>query len=120
LRGEGEAKAIEIYNAAHSKDPAFYQLLKTLDTYRTILDEQTTVVLSADSPLLKLLTQGLPDLPERPYGPDRASPSGVIGEQPATGGDSKPPKEATTKAAANVRGSRSNAAPRIAPPEDTP
>lgn len=63
LRGDGEAKAIEIYNAAHAQNPAFYQLLKTLDTYRSILDEQTTVVLSADSPLLKLLTQGLPDLP---------------------------------------------------------
>ncbi|HVA48248.1 MAG TPA: protease modulator HflC [Pirellulales bacterium] len=66
LRGEGEAKAIATFNAAHAKDPAFYQLLKTLDTYRAILDDQTTVVLSADSPLLKLLTQGLPDLPDRP------------------------------------------------------
>ena len=66
VRGEGEAKAIEIYNAAHSKDPAFYELLKTLETYRAILDNQTTIVLSADSPLLKLLTRGLPDLPAAP------------------------------------------------------
>jgi membrane protease subunit HflC len=63
VRGEGEAKAIEIYNAAHSKDPAFYELLKTLETYRAILDNQTTIVLSAESPLLRLLTRGLPDLP---------------------------------------------------------
>lgn len=60
IRGEGEAKAMEILNAAHGKNPEFYQLLKTLETYRSILDDQTTVVLSADSPLLKLLTQGLP------------------------------------------------------------
>ncbi|HVX60568.1 MAG TPA: protease modulator HflC [Pirellulales bacterium] len=66
LRGEGEAKAMEIFNAAHSKDPAFYQLLKTLETYRNVLDDQTTVVLSADSPLLKLLTRGLPALKETP------------------------------------------------------
>ncbi|MBC8871998.1 MAG: protease modulator HflC [Planctomycetes bacterium] len=66
IRGEGEAKAIEIFNAAHSKDPQFYELLKTLEAYRTILDDQTTVVLSADSPLLKLLTEGLPELPEGP------------------------------------------------------
>lgn len=66
IRGEGEAKAIEISNAAHSKDPAFYELLKTLETYRTILDNQTTIVLSADSPVLKLLTRGLPDLPDAP------------------------------------------------------
>lgn len=62
VRGQGEAKAIEIFNAAHSKNPEFYQLLKTLETYRSILDDQTTVVLSADSPLLKLLTRGLPGL----------------------------------------------------------
>jgi modulator of FtsH protease HflC len=63
IRGEGEAKAIEISNAAHRKDPQFYELLKTLETYRAMLDEQTTVVLSADSPLLKLFTRGLPTLP---------------------------------------------------------
>lgn len=66
IRGDGEAKAIEIFNAAHSKDPAFYELLKTLETYRTILDNQTTIVLSADSPMLKLLTRGLPALPDAP------------------------------------------------------
>ena len=75
LRGEGEAKAIEIFNAAHAKDPAFYQLLKTLDTYRAILDDQTTVVLSADSPLLRLLTQGVADLPQGPYKPDQTPPA---------------------------------------------
>ncbi|HEY5315844.1 MAG TPA: protease modulator HflC, partial [Pirellulales bacterium] len=40
IRGEGEAKAIEISNAAHNKNPAFYELLKTLETYAVILDEQ--------------------------------------------------------------------------------
>jgi len=66
IRGEGEAKAIEIFNAAHGKNPEFYELLKTLEAYRTILDDQTTVVLSANSPLLRLLTEGLPDLKEQP------------------------------------------------------
>ena len=61
IRGTGEAKAIEIFNQAHSQDPKFYELLKTLETYRSMLDDQTTVVLSADSPLLKLLSQGLPE-----------------------------------------------------------
>jgi membrane protease subunit HflC len=72
VRGEGEAKAIEIFNAAHRKDPQFYELLKTLETYRTMLDDQTTIVLSADSPLLKLLTQGLP--PAKLEGPPSESP----------------------------------------------
>ena len=59
IRGTGEAKAIEIFNQAHAQDPKFYELLKTLETYRSMLDDQTTIVLSADSPLLKLLSQGV-------------------------------------------------------------
>ena len=120
LRGEGEAKAIEIFNAAHSKNPAFYQLLKTLDTYRTILDEQTTVVLSADSPLLKLLTRGLPNLPEPPYSPDQPPAKETIGGQPASTAEPKPSVGAPTKAAANIRSSRKNATPTVPRPGAAP
>ena len=60
--GEGEAEAARIANEAHAVDPQFYQFLKTLDTYRAALDNRTTLVLSADSAFLKLLTQGVPDL----------------------------------------------------------
>jgi modulator of FtsH protease HflC len=63
IRGEGDAEAMKIANEAHSEDPQFYQLLKTLDTYRAILNEKTTIVLSSESPLLKLLTDGMPTLP---------------------------------------------------------
>ncbi len=59
--GEGEAAATRIANAAHAADPSFYQFLKTLDTYRVALDQRTTLILSADSPFLHLLTQGLPE-----------------------------------------------------------
>ena len=62
IRGTGEAKAIEVFNQAHSQDPKFYELLKTLETYRGMLDDQTTIVLSADSPLLKLLSEGVPEI----------------------------------------------------------
>ncbi|WP_422923571.1 protease modulator HflC [Singulisphaera sp. PoT] len=61
--GEGEAEATRIANAAHSADPAFYQFLKTLETYRSALDGKTTLVLSADSPFLRLLTQGSAETP---------------------------------------------------------
>jgi membrane protease subunit HflC len=94
VRGEGEARAIELANDAHRQDPAFYELLKTLEAYRAMLDDQTTVVLSADSPLLKLLTKGLPKLPEAPAPASSVerpsaeqSPlgtSGVTGSTPAT------------------------------------
>ncbi len=56
--GEGEAEATRVANAAHSKNPAFYEFLKTLETYRSALDRRTTLVLSADSPFLRLLTAG--------------------------------------------------------------
>ncbi len=84
IRGEGEAKAIEIANAAHGKNPEFYELLKTLETYRTILDEQTTIVLAADSPLLKLLSRGLPEMKAPPIKPGEPSKSNEPSEKPAT------------------------------------
>jgi len=58
IRGRAEAEATRIYAAAHGKDPAFFELLRTLETYRKILDEKTTVLLSGDSELLKYLTRG--------------------------------------------------------------
>jgi len=55
IRGEAEAKAIELYAAAHKKDPEFYELLRTLEAYKKFLDEKTTLLLSADSDLFKYL-----------------------------------------------------------------
>lgn len=117
LRGEGEAKAIETYNAAHAQSPGFYQLLKTLETYRSILDEQTTVVLSAESPLLKLLTQGLPELPEGPL-PNTTTPTERKSSPPAASLQKASGAAATV--ARPARGSRSNAAPTITPSEGRP
>jgi membrane protease subunit HflC len=54
-RGEGEAKALQIYANAYSADPSFYEFLKTLETYKSIIDTSTTLVLPADSRLFKLL-----------------------------------------------------------------
>jgi membrane protease subunit HflC len=56
IRGQGEAEATRIYAEAHAVDPEFYELLRTLEAYRKFLDEKTTVLLSADSELLKYLT----------------------------------------------------------------
>jgi modulator of FtsH protease HflC len=71
--GEGEAQAARIANEAHSADPNFYRFLKTLESYRAALDSRTTLVLSADSPFLKLLTQGVPA--ESPQGGATAAAS---------------------------------------------
>jgi len=56
IRGQGEAEATRIYAAAHQNDPEFYELLRTLEAYKKFLDEKTTVLLSADSDLLKYLS----------------------------------------------------------------
>jgi membrane protease subunit HflC len=56
--GQGEAEAARIYAAAHNRDPRFYKLVRTLESYRKVLNEKTTVVLSTDSDLLELLTEG--------------------------------------------------------------
>lgn len=118
LRGEGEAKAIETYNAAHAKNPAFYQLLKTLDTYRAILDEQTTVVLSADSPLLKLLTEGLPELPRGTI-PESTMPTESKAGEPAAAVGPKAGSAAATTAS-KARGTGANASPTVVRPEARP
>lgn len=58
LKGHGDAEATRIYGEAYSRDPQFYKLVRTLDSYRKILDDKTSIILSSDSELLKLLTQG--------------------------------------------------------------
>ena len=57
IRGEGEAKALDIYASSFSKDPDFYEFLRTLETYEKIIDKKTTLVLPGDSKLFKKLTQ---------------------------------------------------------------
>jgi membrane protease subunit HflC len=63
IRGQAQAESTRILNEAHSRDPKFYELLRTLESYRSILDPKTTIVLSSSSPLLKLLNRGPGDEP---------------------------------------------------------
>lgn len=56
-RGRADAEATGIYAAAYSKDPDFYQFLKTLETYRSSLGEDVTLLLSSDSEFLSFLNR---------------------------------------------------------------
>ncbi len=56
IRGEGDARAAEIYANAYSSDPEFYDFVRTLAAYRKIIDKKTTLVLPADAEIFKLLT----------------------------------------------------------------
>ncbi|MGY8763810.1 MAG: protease modulator HflC [Fidelibacterota bacterium] len=57
IRGEGEAEALDIYAVSFSKDPEFYEFIRTLETYEKVIDKKTTLVLPGDSKLFKALTQ---------------------------------------------------------------
>jgi membrane protease subunit HflC len=58
IRGQAEAEAARIYADALSADPDFYRFVRTLEAYDKIIDKDTTVVLPADSPLMKGLLVG--------------------------------------------------------------
>jgi membrane protease subunit HflC len=58
IRGDGDAESTRIYAQAYSRDPKFYKLVRTLEAYKKVIDPNTTAILSADSELLRLLTQG--------------------------------------------------------------
>ncbi len=65
-RGEGDAKAAEIYANAYNQSPSaagFYTFTRTMDAYKAIMTPDTTLVLSTDSEVFKLLkgtTSALP------------------------------------------------------------
>jgi len=57
IRGEGEAKALDVYASSFSKDPKFYEFIRTLETFEKVIDDKTTLVLPGDSKLFKELVQ---------------------------------------------------------------
>jgi len=57
IRGQGQAEAIRLYAAAFGQDPEFYQFLRTIQSYDKIITKGTTLILPADSELLKYLNQ---------------------------------------------------------------
>ena len=58
IRGEGDAKAVQVYARSYSSDPKFYEFVRTLDAYKKVVDNKTTLVLPSDSKLFKLLIEG--------------------------------------------------------------
>lgn len=55
IRAEGEQIAAQTYNQAFSKDPSFYNLFRTLESYKRTIDGETVIILPEDSPYAKLL-----------------------------------------------------------------
>jgi modulator of FtsH protease HflC len=58
IRGLADAKATEIYARAYNQSPesvAFYEFTRTMQSYKAMIAENTTLVLSTDSDLFKFL-----------------------------------------------------------------
>lgn len=74
IRGLADAKATEIYARAYNQSPeavAFYEFTRTMQSYKAMINENTTLVLSTDSDLFKFLKGMAPDgdvVPARPSG----------------------------------------------------
>jgi membrane protease subunit HflC len=64
IRGLADAKATEIYAKAYNQSPqavAFYEFTRTMQSYKSIIGENTTLVLSTGSDLFKFLKGMSPD-----------------------------------------------------------
>lgn len=58
IRGAADAKATEIYSVSYNQSDeavAFYEFTRTMQAYKAIIAENTTLVLSTDSDLFKFL-----------------------------------------------------------------
>ncbi|MFJ7829106.1 protease modulator HflC [Peribacillus sp. NPDC097284] len=55
IRAEGEGESAKIYNKSFSKDPEFYKLYRTLESYKKTVGNQTVIILPSDSPYASLL-----------------------------------------------------------------
>lgn len=58
IQGVADAKATEIYSSAYNRSPEsreLYNFVKTLETYKQVIDPSTTLVLTTDSEIYQLL-----------------------------------------------------------------
>jgi len=66
IRGKGDAEATEIYAKAYNQSQAaadFYAFTRTLDAYQAVMTTDTSLILSTDSDIFRLL-KGTSALPE--------------------------------------------------------
>ena len=58
FRGEGDAKAADIYAQAYSKDPEFYSFYRSIEAYKNSLGQESDLlVIGPDSDFLRYLKQ---------------------------------------------------------------
>ncbi|MFA5537038.1 MAG: protease modulator HflC [Bacillota bacterium] len=52
---DGEKEAARIFNEAYGRDPEFFNLFRSLESYKTVIDGETVILMPIDSPYLKYL-----------------------------------------------------------------
>jgi len=72
ILGRAEADALKTLSAAYRQDPAFYKFIRALDSYDSIIDKNTTLILPADNELFKYLDGGRVPTPGPSPGPEKA------------------------------------------------
>jgi len=55
IMGTADAEAINIYAKAYNKDADFFEFLKTLETYKSTIDNKNTLIMTTDSDYYKFL-----------------------------------------------------------------
>ena len=55
IKGEGDAKSINITAAAFGKDPEFYGFLRSLEAYKTAFSSKSMLAITQDHPFLKYM-----------------------------------------------------------------
>lgn len=55
IRAEGEGEAARLYNEAYGKDPEFFNMYRSLESYKTTINDETVIILPLDSPYLNHL-----------------------------------------------------------------
>lgn len=57
IRGAGDALSIKIYAKALGKDPEFYSFIRSMDAYKILFKEKTTIILPPDSEFFRYLKE---------------------------------------------------------------
>ena len=58
IRGQAEAQAMQIYGQTYQENLEFYNYLRSLEAYKNMFNERTTIILDEKSPILKTLFSG--------------------------------------------------------------
>ncbi len=55
IKGRADAEAAQIFADAYNADPEFFAFTKTLETYRNVIESETTLILSTENPFFRYL-----------------------------------------------------------------